>query len=150
MEQLNDLGVDKRHIILALLVIGVAAAFASVAYQDVNETAEEPEVNQTEQPRDPNDIRVSPSQVEGEIVQVTLSGMSADPSRPTIAQEDAIEFINNEDISLELSFDRDYNSVNVESGDSVILDIDQITYYTASPVDDGVEYRNIERGVNVQ
>jgi len=151
MEIKNKLGnLERKKTVTALALITVV--FAGI-YIGLSATpVEDSGFNQTNQEEaiSDNSIIISRDQVEGEVVPIEVQGMTVDKARPTISEEDAIEFINNEENDLEISFDRDYDAVGLETGDSVILDINQITYYTISPQDSEISYRNIERGINVQ
>lgn len=91
--------------------------------------------------------QVSDNVIEGNITNVNLTDRSVEPSRPTISREDGIRFRNLGSQTFNLSFDRDIESFLLEPGDQKVVDINSITYYNATPVNDG---RKIIAGVYVE
>jgi hypothetical protein len=105
----------------------------------------------------PEQVGLAPSDIPGEIVDVNISGVSAEPFRPEISPDDGIRFHNNKDINVKFVFDRGVPNFTMASGETTIVDVNNIVYYDILPNEEGVQtaaeggsFRVIEGGVNVQ
>lgn len=87
--------------------------------------------------------------IEGEIVNVTVDGLEADPFRPVISQEDGVRFTNTADHQLVFEFDRHVNSFSLQPRESRLVDLNMTVYYnvTAPEIE---EFRTITAGISVQ
>jgi len=141
----------KTKQVLAILIIILTAGLTTLYIMSETPGIEGSQASEapTSENQAGNSLTISEEDVQGEIVSIEIEGMTADPSRPQISEEDAIRFDNNEEHEIEINFDRNYDEVRIDSQDSMILDFNRITYYTVSASGQD-SYRNIERGINVQ
>lgn len=102
-----------------------------------------------EQDKDLN-LRLTKSDIEGEIRNVTISDARAEPSSPTIGEKDGIRFVSESNYNLKIEFDREISSFQLLEDESVIVNPKNIVYYTANPVDDDIEFREISARISVQ
>jgi len=114
-------------------------------------TREGSETISEEETAEPESEILTESDIEGDVIEVTIDEDGADPSRPEITQEDGIKFVNNLGFDVQLEFDADrYEEIVIEDGQSKIKDFQRIIYYQITPVNEDVEYRTPGgTGVNV-
>jgi hypothetical protein len=90
---------------------------------------------------------IEPS-IQGEIVNVTLTDTRPEPFRPTISPEDGVRFTNNAQYSYNFSFESErLEGFVIEPGESRVVDVKSIAYYTAEPLNSSA--RDVKGGVNV-
>lgn len=93
---------------------------------------------------------LSPSQIEGEIVEVNITDINAEPASVEIAPEDGVRFVNQAGIDVQFSFDREIGDFTVSADESIIVDPTSIVYYDVTPVEENAEFRDISARINVQ
>lgn len=122
-----------------VIIILVAALGTGLMYApslDIS-SIELPEVNTEEEP-----------EIEGEETRVVLTERLAQPSRPQISEDDGVRFVNNASHAFNVTFDREVESFIVESGETELVDVRSVVYYTATPVD--AEAEEVKGSVSVQ
>lgn len=119
--------VNSKHLLAGLLIFSVAAVGYSL-----------------------NDFQLTSQSIEGDVHEVSFENNRADPSRPTISEEDGVKFVNNEEENLMVQFDREVETFEIDSGEEMTVNVSNIVYYEARPVDEEAEFRAISGGVNVQ
>ena len=72
----------------------------------------------------------------GEYSKIVLGEVSADLVRPSISSE-GVKFVNNASHSFNVRFDRSIEGFRILPGESKNVEVDSITYYNATPVDEG-------------
>lgn len=87
-------------------------------------------------------------EIEGEEVKVVLMDRLAKPSRPTISEGDGVRFANNASHAFNITFDREVESFVLDKGETRLVDIKSVVYYTAEPV--GTDARKVHGSVSVQ
>lgn len=150
---------SHKKILGVMLVVILAAGVAVVAMDDLSlselqpgeseETAPE-EVSEENGQEEAQRTGLTEADIEGEIIDVVIDDQRAEPSSPTIGQEDGIRFVSESSYDLQVEFDREVETFTLAQGDSVITNPESIVYYTANPVDESVEFREISARVNVQ
>jgi len=152
--------VSQRNLFIAMisliLVVGVAIVSAgnldNIQSPDVNNITEprEADNNDTSEQEEPEKVGLSPSDIQGDITDVTVDDERADPAEAVIPPEDGIRFVNEAGLDLEFEFDRNIDTFQVSAGESIIINPESIVYYTVNPVDENVEFREISARINVQ
>lgn len=93
---------------------------------------------------------VTAASSEPEALQIVLDDERASPNRPEIRPEEEVKFVNNASYDLKLEFTRNVENFTLEQGEASTVNATRILYYTAAPVDESVEFREIHAGINVQ
>lgn len=158
MDKIKSVSRKKAAIVLAAVVLVGAAIFVGSnmdIIQNVpgeNDTSELEQTanDNTEEQEDVQRVGLNPSQIPGEITDVTVDDERADPPSPIISPEDGIRFVNDASVALEFSFDREIRNFELQPGESTIVNPESIVYYTANSVDESVEFREISARINVQ
>ena len=155
----NSIDPSGKKIGVGIAVVLLAAGIFVVASGMIPLDTQEPvqKTNNSTDSENPGQIGLSPSDIPGEIIDVNVSGVSAEPFRPEITPEDGIRFHNNKDIQVKFVFDRGVPNFTMASGETTIVDVRNIVYYDILPDEEGVQtaaeggsFRVIEGGVNVQ
>jgi hypothetical protein len=161
MENSLDNSIDSswKKIGIGLAVVLLAAGIFVVGSGIIPLDSQQP-VQETNNSRDSEDlgqVGLSPSDIPGEIVDVNISGISAEPFRPEIAPDDGIRFHNNKDVQIKFVFDRGVPNFTMASGEATIVDVNNIVYYEIFPDEEGIKtaaeggsFRVIQGAVNVQ
>lgn len=131
-------------VVAAGLVLMNGASPADTPSEDDTAPADETDNSTTDS------IGLTASQIEGEITDVTITDIKAEPASPRITPKDGIRFVNQAGVDVEFSFDREFEDFQLAAGDSIIIDPTMIIYYDATPVKEGVEFRDISARINVQ
>lgn len=139
---------NHKKILAALLgVVVVVAAGFTVMNMD-NAATTQPGDNQPTQDNSSSDdtneqVALSESQIEGEVAEVTLTALQAEPERVEITSEDGVRFVNEAGVDLEVAFDREIPNLQLANGESTIVAPDSIVYYNATAQDPEANFRGI-------
>lgn len=100
-----------------------------------NQTPEENSNEPAEETTDEETVNLglNPSQIEGEIVDVTITDGNVVPGNPQITRMDGVRFINEAEVKVELVFERDFEDFQIPAGESVIIDMIRSNYYDVNP-----------------
>ena len=150
--------VPKNHQKTIVAVLGVALVLAGgiYAYQsgmletDSTNNIDQPVQNETSEAAVNKSVGLTASQIEGDIVNVNITDIKAEPASPRIAPEDGIRFVNQAGVGVQFNFSRNIDSFKMEAGEEVIVDPKAIVYYEVTPQDEEVEFRDISARINVQ
>lgn len=143
--------IDKKVILAAfglLLLVAAGAYYMNMqpaTPAESNATSENDPVEETNR-----SVGLSPSDIEGEISDVNITDVKAEPASIRIAPEDGVRFVNQAGIDVQFSFDRDLPNYNLSAEDSIIVDPTSITYYEVTPQEEGEDFRDISARINVQ
>lgn len=88
--------------------------------------------------------------IEGDIIEVVIDDEKAEPFRPRISKEDGVRFVNDASYDLRFEFNRELETFTLEKGDKREVNPTVIMYYTVNTVDENVDFREINGGINVQ
>lgn len=156
-EELEDKFMPSSHrkalvALLGVVVIVVAGVYAlnSGMLDTANDTnsTQPADTNSTEETN--QKIGLSPSQIEGEIVDVNITDIKAEPASPRIAPADGIRFVNQAGVDVQFNFSRNIDTFELAADESIIIDPKAIVYYDVTPVDEDAEFRDISARINVQ
>lgn len=143
--------------ILAALLVAVVVAAGGYAAMNMNSFTTATTDNTTDTANSnstsnstTDQVGLTASQIEGEVVEVTLTDIKAEPSSPRIAPEDGIRFVNEAGVDVEFTFDREISNFQLAAGDSIIVDPTSIIYYDVAAQDEDAEFRGISARINVQ
>lgn len=138
---------NHKKILAALLgVVVVVAAGFTVMNMD-NSATTQPDDN-TEADNSSTDdtneqVGLSESQIAGDVADVTLTSLQAEPERVEITTEDGVRFSNEAGADLEVAFDRELPNLQLAAGESTIVAPDSIVYYNATAQDSDASFRGI-------
>lgn len=147
---------NSRSIVIIAAALVVVAGIAVVAVgsmediqgiSDGNDTEAE---NNTDEQEITQRVGLSASQIQGDIVDVTVGDVRAEPSSPEISPEDGIRFVNQAGVDIEFTFDREIKTFEIAAGESTIINPESIVYYKVNSVNDSIEFREISARINVQ
>lgn len=138
--------------LLGAIVIVAAGVYAvNSGMLDTGDTStNDPTDTNTTQQETSGQIGLSASQIEGEIVNVNITDIKAEPASPRIAPEDGIRFVNQAGVDVQFNFSRNIDTFPLEAGETIIIDPRAIVYYDVTPQNEDAEFRDISARINVQ
>lgn len=156
-EDLEDKFMPSSHKKAVIALLGVVVITAAGIYALDSGMLDTASDTESRQPADTNSteetnqqVGLSPSQVEGEIVDVNITDIKAEPASVEIKPQDGIRFVNQAGLDVKFNFSRNIDTFELAADESIIIDPRAIVYYDVTPQDENAEFRDISARINVQ